>query len=52
MKLTDSDCECAEHSDLDCRIVSKKDFQTSVLGQEHNALISVELMVFIKDSGT
>ena len=23
------------HSDLDCRIVSKKDFQTSVLGQEH-----------------
>ena len=23
------------HSDLDCRIVSKKDFQTSFLGQEH-----------------
>ena len=22
------------HSDLDCRIVSKKDFQTSFLGQE------------------
>ena len=23
------------HSDLDCRIVSKKDFQTSFLWQEH-----------------
>ena len=23
------------HSDLDCRIVSKKDFQTSFIGQEH-----------------
>ena len=23
------------HSDLDCRIVSKKDFQTSFLGQEY-----------------
>jgi hypothetical protein len=24
-----------EHSDLDCRIVFKKDFQTSFLGQEN-----------------
>ena len=23
------------HNDLDCRILSKKDFQTSFLGQEH-----------------
>ena len=25
----------AKHSDLDCKIVSKKDFKTSILGQEY-----------------
>ena len=27
--------EGRHHTDLDCRIVSKKDFQTTFLGQEH-----------------
>ena len=35
------------HSDLDWRIVSKKDFQTSFLGQEHLIVWYISVLIYI-----